>query len=263
MLLAEIHGKYVSEARSDEDYLTSTVFGHLRYVPPGPFWETVLSRATSLPVAGRCSTAAEYIKRRAGQAISSYTTLEAHFWPRHAMEEPDLVLCFRAATAPPVVVLIEAKLESGKSGTGEQDQLVRYLRILDRVDGLRPAVPPDPITLLIYLTAMDTRADLTDTMLIYGDSSASRERVYGLQWQDVVVACAATARGDLEHLILRDVRAFLRIRNLDYFAGMTLLTEMPAMFGNDGDVFADERLFDSVDVPSDVMEIKEPWVYGD
>ena len=33
MLLAEIHGKTLAEGRNGEDYLTSAVFGHLRYVP--------------------------------------------------------------------------------------------------------------------------------------------------------------------------------------------------------------------------------------
>jgi hypothetical protein len=31
MLVAEIHRKGLEEARNHEDYLTSTVFGHLRY----------------------------------------------------------------------------------------------------------------------------------------------------------------------------------------------------------------------------------------
>lgn len=36
MLLAEIHCKIVREALDNEDYITSAVFGHLRYIPPVP-----------------------------------------------------------------------------------------------------------------------------------------------------------------------------------------------------------------------------------
>src|SRR4051812_34678133 len=133
MLVAEIHGKYMSDARLDEDYLTSSVFGHLRYVPPGPFWLALLGRAVSLPVERECMTADRYIRRSVGRQISSYSKLEAYFWPRHPLGEPDLVLCFRAVDASPVVVLIEAKLEAAKSSRGEQDQLARYLRILDKL----------------------------------------------------------------------------------------------------------------------------------
>ncbi len=49
MLLAEIHGKHLADARDDEDYLTSSVFGHLRYIPPGSFWNSVAFRVGSSP----------------------------------------------------------------------------------------------------------------------------------------------------------------------------------------------------------------------
>ena len=52
MLLAEIHGKSEVSVRDHEDYLTSTVFGHLRYVRPGPFWTGLFSRAITLPIRG-------------------------------------------------------------------------------------------------------------------------------------------------------------------------------------------------------------------
>jgi hypothetical protein len=49
VLLAEIHGKTLEVARDNEDYLTSAVFGHLRYVAPGLFWDELLKRAKGLP----------------------------------------------------------------------------------------------------------------------------------------------------------------------------------------------------------------------
>lgn len=43
MLLVEIRGHALNAAIGDEDYLTSVVFGHLRYVPPSVFWEDFLA----------------------------------------------------------------------------------------------------------------------------------------------------------------------------------------------------------------------------
>ena len=48
MLLAEIRGHAAPEIAGNEDYLTSTVFGHLRYVSMAPFWEAFFSRSVGL-----------------------------------------------------------------------------------------------------------------------------------------------------------------------------------------------------------------------
>jgi hypothetical protein len=45
MLMAEIRGHGRPETQDDEDYLTSSVFGHLRYIPPSVFWEDFLDWA--------------------------------------------------------------------------------------------------------------------------------------------------------------------------------------------------------------------------
>ena len=45
MLVGEIHGKGMPEATNHEDYLTSVIFDHLRYVPPSHFWEDLFSQA--------------------------------------------------------------------------------------------------------------------------------------------------------------------------------------------------------------------------
>lgn len=264
MLLAEIHGLYVREARASEDYLTSTVFGHLRYVPPGPFWDTLFELAISLPINNRSMSAGEYIRKRAGRSLSSYASVQAIFWPNHPKGTPDVVLHFQASGATPVVIVIEAKLNAGKSGTGDDDQLARYLQLLDSLGELRPKMPSDAIRILVYLTTMDARSDLMESLFVYGDTDVSRERLYRLQWQDLVAAVEnTTAKGtDTEGLILRDVRAFLRKRDLEYFSGMVLPTDMPLISADDGELFANGQLFDTVDVPSDIEKIVEGWMHA-
>src|SRR5579862_1298764 len=118
MLIAEIHGKYVSEARNSEDYLTSTVFGHLRYVGPAPFWDTLLDLAMSQPIGSRPITASQNIREKVGCPLASFATLRAIFWPEHKEGIPDLVLHFFGDHRISVVILIEAKLNATKSDTG-------------------------------------------------------------------------------------------------------------------------------------------------
>jgi hypothetical protein len=77
MLLAEIHGHVLEAATRDEDYLTSAVFGHLRYVPPSVFWEAFLAESKGLPIE---TSLCQKLSTR-GPRISEYASLKVHFWP--------------------------------------------------------------------------------------------------------------------------------------------------------------------------------------
>lgn len=126
MLIAEIHGKIVPEAQGSEDYLTSAVFGHLRYLPPSVFWEAFFACARSLPDRnGAEHCMAEVVLDRTGHRISEYAAVNVHFWPRdrHTLEEPDLLLCFTGSGLQPVVIVVEAKYWAGKSGVGRKTSL--------------------------------------------------------------------------------------------------------------------------------------------
>jgi hypothetical protein len=94
MLMAEIHGHLRPETQDDEDYLTSAVFGHLRYIPPFVFWEEFLSCARSLPGCYGEKTLAS-VAADAGCRITNYSWLDLVFWPDHpSLGTPDLLLCF-------------------------------------------------------------------------------------------------------------------------------------------------------------------------
>ena len=191
MLLAEIHGKSVAEARDAEDYLTSAVFGHLRYLPPAVFWPELFAAAGLVLPAGA-------------------THLEVQFWPRtECGGEPDLILTFKYPDSPALVVVIEVKLLSGKSGTGEHDQLVRYLRGV-------------PNAVLIYLTAGDPFAEIADSLKSSRRESGDEHRLFGLRWQtlqDIARRTAATTTLEPAKLILSDVAAFLDRLGLSGFDG--------------------------------------------
>ena len=263
MLIAEIHGKCVPEARSSEDYLTSAVFGHLRYIRPGAFWDELLDFAESQPTASGVVTASEQILRETGLKLSSFPALDVVFWPEHKEGIPDLILHFFGDQPRPVVILVEAKLNAAKSGTGDQDQLARYLRILNSLGDLQPAMPSDALGLLVYLTATDSRAEVIESLVQYGDTEQARLRLFHLQWQDLIHAIDGTSPcSRMDEQILGDVRAFLGRRNLEYFSGMEQAATIPMILEDDGDFLKDEPLFDSESIPTGLGIIDERWMHA-
>jgi hypothetical protein len=263
LLIAEIHGKSVPEARNFEDYLTSAVFGHLRYVSPAIFWETLFETAVSQQVESRVITANEQIRRKAGRSLSSFDNLAVVFWPEHRNGIPDLILHFYGSESQSVVILIEAKLTAGKSGAGEKDQLARYLRILDSLDGLRPPLPCDAVGIVVYLTATDSRTEIIESLRQYGDNCDARMRLFHMQWQDVIRAIDETiTSSEPEAMILKDIRRFLCKRGLEYFSGMEDSFPIPAAREEDGDFLKDERLFDAGSIPIGLGVINERWIHA-
>jgi hypothetical protein len=225
MLLAEIHGHVRPETRDDEDYLTSSVFGHLRYVQPSIFWEHFLACARGLPIETGEPTLAEAAVG-AGCRISCYSQLRIIFWPTHpSLGTPDLLLCFTGPEQRPFVLIIEAKLWANKSGTGDQDQLGRYLDVLGDLGNFTPSLPPDELrnafSALLYLTPRESISELYETAALRPVGRVASLRLFRAQWQDIIVAASKQiGEGDwIANLVLRDVAAFLRHRGLEYFDG--------------------------------------------
>jgi len=260
VLLAEIHGKYVADAQGFEDYLTSSVFGHLRYVPPCFFWDAFLRRCRSLPREGAELTAYDYLRELAGVGVEKYESLRAIFWPKHPKGEPDLLLVFTGLNLPSIVVCVEAKLNAGKSGFEDSDQLARYLHACDSLDRMQPQVPTDAISVVVYLTTHDSRSELLDSLRAYGESTSARSRLYRLEWQDVLSAAEESQSAKKEpHLqILRDVVSFLRVRDLTHFCGMTEPVDCCAC---DGRLFASASILSKVEVPSGLENIRGGWIH--
>jgi len=263
LLIAEIHGKYVPEARNFEDYLTSAVFGHLRYIKQSAFWDTLFDLAKSQPTALGVMTASEQIRRAIGCSLSSFAALDIAFWPEHEQGIPDLVLHFSGNHLRSLVILIEAKLTATKTGKEDRDQLARYLRILDSLGSLRPPMPCDALGLAVYLTATDSRAEIVDSLAQYGDTEQARLRLFHLQWQDLIHAVDRTRpSSEMDALIMDDVRTFLRKRNLEYFAGMEDAATIPLVLEEDGDFLRNEPLFDLDSIPTGLDVIDEGWMYA-
>ena len=192
------------------------MFGHLRYVPPKYFWEGLLKRAVSLPVNGIERDVATTIRSCTGKGVAEYDQLQIVFWPAHPFGKPDLLLIFETGSGLRYAVFVEVKLDSGKSGVGDDDQLARCLRVIDSLELLRPRLESIAGAALIFLTRATSESDLTETLSVYGDSPAARGRLYRLDWQDVITtAQTGVGGGELTtNTILRDVVSFLRRRGL-------------------------------------------------
>jgi hypothetical protein len=237
MLVAEVHGKRVAEAQDAEDYLTSAVFGHLRYVPPGVFWPDLFALATRLSDSGGRETCLTEHLARLGHSVADYSQLSADFWPRHpTCGEPDLLLRFHGGSRPALAILIEAKLWATKSGVGENDQLIRYLRLLDDLEAVDSRWANDAGRLLVYLTPRESSAELLASIRCPAYRSGDRDRLFRLQWQDVLRAARqATASADEPWAtMLRDVAAFLSRRGLEYFAGFRPIADLPMLEAEGG-----------------------------
>jgi hypothetical protein len=220
MLLAEVHGHHIQEAQNSEDYLTSAVFGHIRYLPPSQFWPELFKYALAMPDAVN-RTLSDHLSD-IGIEIGKFEALEIHFWPSHPQfGTPDLILVFYGTNLHPLVILIEAKLWAHKSGTGDFDQIARYLRLLDDADHVRPRLPAVFTSALIYLTEHDSLAELEESIGVYENPVKAVTQVFRLQWQDILLAVSyalPSATGPAK-LILRDVASFLSRRGLEYFFG--------------------------------------------
>jgi hypothetical protein len=240
MLLAEIHGKALEAARDCEDYLTSAVFGHLRYVPPGAFWSSLFAAARDVPGPGHIETSLLDALAASGTDPARYERLEARFWRSHpTLGEPDLLLLFSGGPQPPLALLVEAKLWSGKSGTEQWDQLVRYLGVLDDLEAVGVSLPAGAGRYLVYLTPRESLAEVEDSLAWSNAPERDRARLFRLRWQDVLVAAGRSSADATEpaRTILADVAAFLGRLGLEYFEGFNRVGGLPMLAEGDGSIF--------------------------
>ncbi len=151
-----------------------------------------------------------------GIRFESFTTLATTFWKSCAGHgEPDLLLRFTGPEVRPLVVLVEVKLNSEKSGTGPNDQLARYLALLDDRSALPDWDCPEDHRFLVYLTRDFATTELEESVAASTAAEAA-QRMFGLEWRDVLEA--AENEGS-EHVLLSEVATFLKGRGFEAFHG--------------------------------------------
>lgn len=255
MLIAVIHGKRFPEAEGQEDWLTSAVFGHLRHVAPGAFWADLLDRARTV------GTGVSLYSRISADGIrlDRYSKLDIHFWRSwENYGEPDLILCFSGGNQSPLIIAIEVKLDSGKSAIGENDQLKRYLQLLDDRDALRLLFPESNHRYLIYLTRIFPKLEIEDSIRVAVNAGIgdAQDRMFGLQWQDVLESSSANSAGEP---LLDEVAQFLKIREFEAFRGFRF---PPADFEQISGAFYGASYFLSTTAGLDIGKLNEGRFYG-
>lgn len=173
-----------------EDILTSTVFGILKCIRPDmlliPFiesaflyneqrtqlWETLFSEGIEL----RCYREIEYV-----------------FWTwNQNYGEPDLILIFRNHIhgLEDLLLVVEAKFKSGKSGTGEKDQLARYYEAINSdIDNFAESSVSSfkgRKGFIVYLTETKAYLDIeTSNKIIQTKHQEVEEIVFHLRWHQL------------------------------------------------------------------------------
>ena len=129
MIQAVLGGKSLGY-QYKEDILTSTVFGMIKYLKPDailiPFIESAF-------LYDKNRTTLWQKLNSEGIELRCYREVEFVFWAWNKdYGEPDLILIFRDHIhgEDDFLLVVEAKFKSGKSGTNENDQLVRYLFLI-------------------------------------------------------------------------------------------------------------------------------------
>lgn len=97
------------------------------------------------------------------------------------------MICFNGFKQKAVAILIEAKLTATKSGTGEHDQLARYMSLLDEGDGFGGRLPAGCDSFIVYLTDHDSTAEIEESIAACSDPDDARHRMFRLCWQDIIV----------------------------------------------------------------------------
>ncbi|MCD4708426.1 MAG: hypothetical protein K8S62_11905 [Candidatus Sabulitectum sp.] len=238
MTVAEIHGKIASSGSniSDrlEDLLTSDVFGTCKYLRDELLLFPFLSTAISVP------TKKAFDLLPLDISISEYS-----FWPRLSRSEPDLLLHLQSESDNDLLVMIEAKYLSGKSGKAysddelttantSRDQLARQLEDLCDFSARENIFKIDkPHRCLFYVTAH--RHCPSDSILeAINEFECIRQtaivpNVYWTSWVKLYDIALSSLREKInlrERALLSDICLLLKRKGLVKFSGFASITSV-------------------------------------
>jgi len=229
MIQAELRGK-LPEIENKEDILTSNIFGMLKYLPPQKGIFRILEAAKDYS-----EKRSSFIENLKAQSIdlNDYDDVEYHFW-EYSQEygEPDIILIIKDSEGhrTDLMLCIEVKFQSEKSGTGEYDQLELYtLALADkekrktfRNTGISNF---DGIFLgTIYLTHYTQFRSVLESLAQIQKSGASgfESKIYELRWNEVTKTLVQLKiESEYENRLVDDLVLLLKTKNLVDFEGFT------------------------------------------
>jgi hypothetical protein len=225
MFEAERHSKQIST--QSEDFLTSSVFGLLRHIPPSFGLFPFLKKT-------RCLGFGEPLSLSYFDVDESCLQVDWFFWQlstEKGVGEPDLILRLHGG-GKEALLIIEVKYLSGKSGEGEvNDQLKRYVEALGARERRRffPAEQiqrcDGPLLGLVYLTVDPAVSELQASRSHIKNADLS-ERLYGLTWRalhETLEEQTLLSRSTWWGPLLDDLKGMLYTRHLRPFSGWSLM----------------------------------------
>jgi hypothetical protein len=214
MFEAEFAGK-LPEISRGEDYLTSCVFGALKYLPPEEGLLPVLRKSI------------DYSTKKFFQLPFGLEQVSYFFWPKFSDGEPDLVFILSAGLSK-FILCVEVKYYSSKSSTGERDQLKRYYEGLEK---RREEFTIKDIASfegeflgLIYLTQYEAFDEIGESIMAIGKHNNLSPMLFQLRWEDVYRAIEELSKkpqNDFANQIYSDLLRLLMHKNLQYFSGFS------------------------------------------
>ena len=206
MIQAELHGK-LSEIKNSEDVLTSNIFGLLKYLP-NDILLNILDHAKTLS------------GKKIEFDLKSYIP-EFIFWENiKGYGEPDLIIKFRNKVGHELILCIEIKYYSSKSGDGDNDQLKRYFEALSISSKEKSSFLG-----VVYLTKYPSRKELEDSLYYIKQKELddSEEKLFQLRWFEITKSLE-NYNGVLnrhEDLIVKDLIEYLKYKNFVEFTDFT------------------------------------------
>lgn len=223
MFEVELHHK-VPELEAREDYLTSCIFGAMKYLPPEELLFSFLSKAFNY-----CSrlNLDEYLKSQ-GLSFGTFKNVEFHFWPRsQTYGEPDLIITVEDSNVS-YLIPIEIKFFSEKHGEDEHDQLARYYNGLVNQLGRKTFSQEEirsftgKLLAMIYLTQFEAELEIEETLkLLESKDKNAKNMIFHLRWQELVKTLDENIhKGNLDYsdAICSDIRQLLVFKNLVPFS---------------------------------------------
>ena len=227
MIQAELKGK-LPEVENREDVLTSNVLGLMKYLPPREGIFKILSELKDYSM--NRNSLFDNLKSQ-NININDYDTVDYLFWENSAKYgEPDLILIIKSPKQhlKELMLCIEVKYFSGKSRSGEYDQLMDYCLSLENKDARKTYKNPkikkfNGIFLgLIYLTYFSQYNSVREALREIRKKGFNHyeSNLYELRWNDITrVLSSSESKNKYENKLIKDVVLLLKKKNLVDFEG--------------------------------------------
>jgi len=167
-----------------------------------------------------------------GIELRCYRKVDLIFWTRNSnYGEPDLILLFSSHIHKhdDFLLVVEAKFKSGKSGTDENDQLVRYFDAIDKdIEHFTDVEISNFIGrkgYIVYLTEAEAHADISATsQIIQSRNSEIVDNVFHLRWHQLYKTFEMMQQfySSYEKAMVGDLMRYLEKLGLRDFSGITL-----------------------------------------